>query len=323
MCLSITDLQYSRHKFCSECGKSKEEAQETCEGLRKEIKKGLREKKEIENCPGKGKWIDSLVVAWAQYKISKEDGRTTGQLNWFFPNFHLKKKRNGQWPLSIDEPLDDWPMYETNIHNGHPLVVGFSGPQYYQESFYWGRSYQRSVKKRMSKYRYLSEDSWYKMRKRLVLKYGNHGGRNYVEWSVNEKYGSYSDGPMTPVDMKTLKPAYIDYCTVCGDGVCVYHMDSSEGSVELKEEWEPRGEKEIEPTACNNSLCMEVQNYQTGDISNYSNSREWRVKPNRASKAFLEKHPIEAQGVIKLTRFLDFEARYKQKKDIIDFNKNH
>ena len=74
MCLSITDLQYSRHKFCSECGKSKEEAQETCEGLRKEIKKGLREKKEIENCPGKGKWIDSLVVAWAQYKISKEDG---------------------------------------------------------------------------------------------------------------------------------------------------------------------------------------------------------------------------------------------------------
>jgi hypothetical protein len=153
------------------------------------------------------------------------------------------------------------------------------------------------------------------------------------------KYAIYASGRFCPVNLGKKGPAYKYCCNVCGSGVGSYVFDSRGDKdldlifynlslqemrrylryepevVMLVEEWDVLSDiKNDYKAVCNNSLCKEVLDFQSGrSLDKYVGYKELKVKPKRAARVTLEKYPEEMQGLVQLSRFMNFEASYNEK----------
>lgn len=274
---------------------------------------------QMDQCPYRDRWEGAqraFIAAWAISEFDPEE----------FDNhydFNLCIKVDGKWPTLTER--DDWPKRNFPPHPGHTKVIAAKKYGRYNSRyrFYLSREMAGLIFQRLSKKMYVSEALERRITDRMDGKYGKMNGHGHAipqRW----QYGMLFEGPFTPVEMQTAKPAAPIHCSICGALVGALSLNTGSGHAlggRLLDNW---GEylrmwhsvALRQRRVCESPACAQIAQWRdTGHSGILEQTRAMNIKANRPAKATLAKYPTEIQGPLVLSRYLDYEARYQERKE--------
>lgn len=321
-------------KFCSQCGKTQAESEESCDARKKDLAMDVLKSQ----CPYKFRhWytINDWASIVSKIGISVFYGKLR-ECERFSLYYAIPQKKNGRWPDWSRDDRYDWPHILVAPHPGHPGV--FAERHGYGEQFYLSREVARKIIKRIQgkkgNKRYLSYVEVNRIIKRCDAKYGYCNGRYHAE-ANNTVFGEYSSGDFSPVTLGKSGPAFTIKCCVCGDlvtGAAFYSMDyeiadynndeeppvqkHSAERIRLMEDWEYLFDNfDMDDVVCEKPMCLEVFRFTNKDQSLVAKAKDINIPLMVPKYDTIRSYPKEFRGAFLSAKLLDFEARYLSKKN--------